>query len=54
MTDKTIHLNDNDILFLMSTLGDLPSRTGAWQLIVKIQAQLEQQNQPTEPSVQLP
>jgi hypothetical protein len=33
----------NEINFILQTLGELPSKSGAWPLIVKIKEQAEKQ-----------
>jgi hypothetical protein len=38
----------NEINFILQTLGELPSKSGAWPLIVKIKEQAEKQL-PKEP-----
>ena len=38
-----IELDINDINFVLQTLGNLPSSSGVWPLIVKIKEQAEAQ-----------
>ena len=44
-----LDLDINEVNFILSLLGDLPSKTGAWPLIVKIKEQAEPQVPPSEP-----
>jgi len=37
--DISLKLTIDEVNFITSVLGDLPSRTGAWPLIVKIKEQ---------------
>ena len=39
----TLELDINEINFILQTLGELPSKTGVWPLIVKIKEQAEAQ-----------
>jgi len=39
----TLDLNVNEINFVLQTLGQLPSSSGCWPLIVKIKEQAEAQ-----------
>jgi hypothetical protein len=39
----TLKLDINEVNFVLQVLGDLPSKTGAWPLIVKIKEQAEPQ-----------
>ena len=43
-----LELEVNEINFILQTLGELPSKSGAWPLIVKIKEQAEKQL-PKEP-----
>jgi len=46
-------LDVNEINFVLQTLGNLPSSSGVWPLIVKIKEQAEAQvSQPVEEVVQ--
>ena len=38
-----LNLDQNEIQFILSVLGDLPAKTGVWPLIVKIKEQAEAQ-----------
>jgi hypothetical protein len=44
-----IQLDINEINFILQTLGELPSKTGVWPLILKIKEQAEAQV-PKEPA----
>jgi len=39
----TLDLDINEINFILQTLGELPSKSGVWPLIVKIKEQAEAQ-----------
>ena len=39
----TVDLDINEINFILQTLGELPSKTGVWPLILKIKEQAEAQ-----------
>ena len=39
----TLDLDVNEINFVLQTLGELPSKSGVWPLIVKIKEQTEAQ-----------
>lgn len=39
----TLNLEQNEAQFILNVLGELPSKSGAWPLIVKIQAQAKDQ-----------
>ena len=39
----TLELDVNEINFILQTLGELPSKTGVWPLIVKVKEQAEAQ-----------
>jgi len=41
--DITLTLTVDEVNAILTTLGELPSKTGAWPLIVKIKTQAEQQ-----------
>jgi hypothetical protein len=43
-----IQLDINEINFILQTLGELPSKTGVWPLILKIKEQADAQV-PKEP-----
>jgi hypothetical protein len=38
-----LELDINEINFILQTLGELPSKTGVWPLILKIKEQAEAQ-----------
>ena len=46
----TLNLEPNEVQFLLQVLGELPTKTGAFVLVQKIegQAQAQQVNQPNE------
>ena len=44
-----IQLDINEVNFILQTLGELPSKTGVWPLILKIKEQAEAQL-PKEPA----
>jgi len=44
-----IQLDINEINFILQTLGELPSKSGVWPLILKIKEQAEAQV-PKEPA----
>jgi hypothetical protein len=43
-----LELDVNEINFILNVLGDLPSKTGVWPLILKIKEQAEPQVEKTE------
>jgi hypothetical protein len=45
----TLNLEANELQFILNVLGELPSKSGAWPLIVKIQEQAAPQVKPAEP-----
>jgi hypothetical protein len=47
-----LELDINEINFILNVLGDLPSKTGVWPLILKIKEQAEPQVEQTEETVQ--
>jgi len=47
-----LDLDINEVNFILSLLGDLPSKTGAWPLMVKIKEQADPQVPKQEDSVQ--
>jgi hypothetical protein len=47
-----IQLELNDINFILQTLGNLPSSSGVWPLIVKIKEQAEAQLPKEAPAAQ--
>ena len=38
-----LELDVNEITFILQTLGELPSKSGVWPLIVKVKEQAEAQ-----------
>lgn len=42
-----LNLETNEVQFILNVLGELPSKSGAWPLIVKVKEQAEAQL-PTE------
>jgi len=38
-----LNLEANEVQFILNVLGELPSKSGAWPLIVKIKEQAEAQ-----------
>jgi hypothetical protein len=44
-----LELDINEINFILQTLGELPSKTGVWPLILKIKEQADSQV-PKEPA----
>ena len=43
MQDITLTLTVEEINAILQVLGDLPTKTGAWNLVVKIKGQAEAQ-----------
>jgi hypothetical protein len=47
-----INLETNEVQFILNVLGELPSKSGAWPLIVKVkeqaEAQLHKEEQPPQ------
>jgi hypothetical protein len=41
--ELTLKLTVDEVNAILQTLGDLPSKTGAWPLIVKVKQQAEAQ-----------
>lgn len=41
MSDVSLSLSVEEVNAILSVLGDLPSKTGAWPLILKIKSQAE-------------
>jgi hypothetical protein len=41
-----LDLKPNEVQFILNTLGELPSKTGCFPLIVKIQGQAQPQAEP--------
>jgi hypothetical protein len=46
-----LNLETNEVQFILNVLGELPSKSGAWPLIVKVQVQAEAQA-PKEPAAE--
>ena len=44
----TLELSVDEVNAVLGVLGDLPTKTGAWPLIVKIKEQAESQVEPEE------
>jgi len=47
MQDITLTLSVEETNAILQVLGDLPTKTGAWNLVVKIKSQAEAQLPPT-------
>jgi hypothetical protein len=45
----TLKLDINEVNYVLQVLGELPSKTGAWPLIIKIKEQAEPQVPKEEP-----
>lgn len=41
-----LKLHVDEVNSLLAVLGDLPSKTGAWPLMMKLKSQIEAQTQP--------
>ena len=41
-----LELEQNEVQFILNTLGELPSRSGCFPLIVKVQSQAQPQVEP--------
>ena len=53
MQNLQINLDENDINVILAILGDMPSKTGTWPLMMKIKVQadaqlIEPQEEPEE------
>jgi hypothetical protein len=44
----TITLNEQEVTFILNVLGELPSKTGAYLLLSKINEQAQQQQESKE------
>lgn len=44
----TLNLEANEVQFILNVLGELPSKTGAFMLMQKIEAQAKQPVQPSD------
>ena len=49
MSEITLNLSIEEVNAILSVLGDLPSKTGAWPLIIKIKQQADAQKPPVPP-----
>lgn len=49
MKEFKLQLAENEVEFIKQVLGELPTKSNAWQVLVKIQGQLEQQTQQEAP-----
>lgn len=38
-----LNLDQNEVQFILNVLGELPSKSGAWPLIVKVKEQADSQ-----------
>lgn len=47
-----INLETNEVQFILNVLGELPSKSGAWPLIVKVKEQAEAQLPKEAPAAQ--
>jgi len=45
----TLKLDINEVNYVLQVLGELPSKTGAWPLIMKVKEQAEPQVPKEEP-----
>ena len=52
MQDITLTLTVEETNAILQVLGDLPTKSGAWNLVVKIKGQAEAQMKATEDVVQ--
>lgn len=52
MQDITLTLTVEETNAILQVLGDLPTKTGAWPLIVKIKGQAESQMKAPEDAIQ--
>jgi hypothetical protein len=43
-----LNLEPNEVQFILNVLGELPSKSGAWPLIVKIQEQAKPTEKPAQ------
>jgi hypothetical protein len=43
----TLNLEPNEINFLFQVIGELPTKTGAYVLLQKMEAQVKEQQQPS-------
>jgi hypothetical protein len=49
MTEFKLQLAENEAEFIKQVLGELPTKSNAWQVLVKIQGQMDQQKQQEAP-----
>ena len=47
--DINLSLDVNEVNAILKVLGDLPTHTGAWPLVIKIKGQAEEQLSEEEP-----
>jgi hypothetical protein len=47
-----LNLEANEVQFILNVLGELPSKSGAWPLIVKVREQAEAQLPKEAPAAQ--
>ena len=47
-----LELETNEVQFILNVLGELPSKSGAWPLIVKVKEQAEAQLPQEAPAAQ--
>jgi len=52
MQDITLTLSVEETNAILQVFGDLPTKTGAWNLVVKIKGQAEQQMKVSEDAIQ--
>jgi hypothetical protein len=52
MQDITLTLTTDEANAILQVLGDLPTKTGAWNLVVKIKGQADAQMKSTDEVVQ--
>jgi len=45
MNELTLTMAENEVVFIMQVLGELPTKSNAWQVLMKIQSQVDQQKQ---------
>lgn len=48
-----LELNINAVNFILQTLGDLPTKTGAWELLKQIKEQADPQVPPPQEEQQI-
>jgi hypothetical protein len=52
MQDITLTLSVEETNAILQVLGDLPTKTGAWNLVVKIKKQADDQTKAPEDAIQ--